>query len=163
LYRVTYGKDKTNGYGNGHDHETGEVMLADANPSWKKKWGRFQSHTRGGGKDRNNFDKSGIICYNCGRNGHISNECRVPKTGNVFSPKTKEATAAQVRGKKGKKKDGIEIIQTIVQSALFYGSETWIVTPQMLSILDGFHLKIARRIAKRMPQPNQMTLGYIHL
>jgi hypothetical protein len=34
---------------------------------------------------------------------------------------------------------------------LLYGSETWTVTPQMISTLNGFHHKVARRIANMMP------------
>lgn len=41
--------------------------------------------------------------------------------------------------------------KAIVQSVLLYGSETWVVTPQMLKMLDGFHHRIARRITNKMP------------
>ena len=40
----------------------------------------------------------------------------------------------------------------VVQSLLLYGSETWVVTPQMLTLLDGFHHRCTRRIAGMAPK-----------
>ena len=42
--------------------------------------------------------------------------------------------------------------KAIVQSVLLFGSETWVVTPQMLQALSAFHNRVARRIANKLPQ-----------
>ena len=42
--------------------------------------------------------------------------------------------------------------KAIVQAVLLYGCETWVVTPAMLRALSGFHNRMARRIANRMPR-----------
>jgi Zinc knuckle len=83
-------------------------------------WGKFCSQQRKNDREGGIFDKSNITCYNCERDGHFSNECRAPETGNVFLPNVNEATAARVKGKKkGKnKKDGMEIMLCQVTSQL---------------------------------------------
>jgi hypothetical protein len=37
------------------------------------------------------------------------------------------------------------------QTVLLFGSETWVLTPRMLSKLEGFHQQIARRLTGRAP------------
>ena len=46
--------------------------------------------------------------------------------------------------------------KAIVQSVLLYSSETWTITPQLMSVLEGFHHRVARRISRMTPtrQPN---------
>jgi hypothetical protein len=34
------------------------------------------------------------------------------------------------------------LYKAIVQSVLLYGSETWVLTPAMLKVLEGFHLRL---------------------
>ena len=41
--------------------------------------------------------------------------------------------------------------KAIVQTVLLYGSETWVLTSSMLKVLEGFHNRVARRIAGKMP------------
>jgi hypothetical protein len=41
--------------------------------------------------------------------------------------------------------------KTIVQAVLLHGSESWVITPQLLSILNGWHHRMARRIFGLMP------------
>jgi hypothetical protein len=36
--------------------------------------------------------------------------------------------------------------KAFIQSVLLYGSETWVLSPKMLSKLEGFHKQIARRL-----------------
>ena len=38
--------------------------------------------------------------------------------------------------------------KTAIQLVLLYGSESWMVTGAMLKVLEGFHLRLARRIAE---------------
>ena len=45
--------------------------------------------------------------------------------------------------------------KAIVQSILLYGCETWTITPAMLSALRGFHHRVARRLACRLPKLRQ--------
>jgi hypothetical protein len=76
-----------------------------ANPGWKKK--KFQKN----GDNKFSKDRSNITCYNCGKKGHFSNKCWAPKTNNAYAPKANEANAAKVQNKKkGKKKDGVEVM-----------------------------------------------------
>lgn len=42
--------------------------------------------------------------------------------------------------------------KAITQAVLLYGSETWVVTNPMLTALNSFHHRIARRISNGMPQ-----------
>ena len=41
---------------------------------------------------------------------------------------------------------------TVVQFILMFGSETWVVTPQIKWMLGGFHHKVVRRILGKIPQ-----------
>jgi hypothetical protein len=41
--------------------------------------------------------------------------------------------------------------KAIVQSVLLYGSKTWTVTPPLIATLEGFHHRMARRIANKLP------------
>lgn len=45
--------------------------------------------------------------------------------------------------------------KAIVQSVLLYGSETWVINPSMLRVLEGFHHRVARRLTGR-------TARYVH-
>ena len=38
-----------------------------------------------------------------------------------------------------------------VQAILLFGSETWTVTPSSLKSLEGFHVRVARRMTGMMP------------
>jgi hypothetical protein len=42
--------------------------------------------------------------------------------------------------------------KAIVQAVLLYGCETWVITPDMLRVLESFHNRTARRIANMMPR-----------
>ena len=42
--------------------------------------------------------------------------------------------------------------KAVVQSVLLYGCETWVITPKVLSVLGGFHNKVARQLAGRQPR-----------
>ena len=41
--------------------------------------------------------------------------------------------------------------KAVVQSVLLYGCETWVITPQVLRVLEGFHHRVARRLSGRRP------------
>jgi hypothetical protein len=41
--------------------------------------------------------------------------------------------------------------KAVVQSVLLYGSETWVLSPKMLSKLEGFHKQIASWLTGRTP------------
>jgi hypothetical protein len=41
--------------------------------------------------------------------------------------------------------------KSVAQSVLLYGSETWVLSPKMLSKLEGFHKQITRRLTGRTP------------
>jgi hypothetical protein len=40
-----------------------------------------------------------------------------------------------------------------IQTVLLYGSETWVVTNEILQLLTSFHHGIARRLTGRYPRP----------
>jgi hypothetical protein len=42
--------------------------------------------------------------------------------------------------------------KAVVQAILLYGSESWVITPAMIKVLDSFHHRVARRITGRMPR-----------
>ena len=42
--------------------------------------------------------------------------------------------------------------KTIAMAVLLYGCETWTVTDSMLTVLEGFHHKVARRLTGRVPR-----------
>jgi hypothetical protein len=41
--------------------------------------------------------------------------------------------------------------KAVVQSILLYGCETWNITSQVLSVLEGFHHRVARRLSGKRP------------
>ena len=41
--------------------------------------------------------------------------------------------------------------KAIVQAVLLYGCETWVITPDILRLLESFHHRVARRISHKMP------------
>jgi hypothetical protein len=41
--------------------------------------------------------------------------------------------------------------KAVVQSVLLYGCETWVITSNMLSVLESFHHRVARRLTRRFP------------
>ena len=45
--------------------------------------------------------------------------------------------------------------KTVVNSVLLYGCETWVVSPQVLRVLGGFHHRVARRLSGLMPSLRQ--------
>jgi hypothetical protein len=42
--------------------------------------------------------------------------------------------------------------KAIVQSVLLYGSETWVVTPAVLKVLNSFHHRVARKLSGKQPR-----------
>ena len=42
--------------------------------------------------------------------------------------------------------------QATVQAVLLFRSETWVLTPSLLRILEGFHVRAARRMTGMMPK-----------
>jgi len=42
--------------------------------------------------------------------------------------------------------------KAVVQSVLLYGCETWVITPQVLKVLEGFHHRVARRLSGKRPR-----------
>ena len=48
--------------------------------------------------------------------------------------------------------------KAIAQAVLLYGSESWVITPAMLTTLEGFHHQVARRITNRMPRKTANNL-----
>ena len=41
------------------------------------------------------------------------------------------------------------LYKTVVHTVLLYGSESWVVRDANMKILEGFHHKITRRIARK--------------
>jgi hypothetical protein len=41
--------------------------------------------------------------------------------------------------------------KAVVQSVLLYGCETWVITSQVLKVLEGFHHRVARRLTGKRP------------
>jgi hypothetical protein len=52
--------------------------------------------------------------------------------------------------------------KAVVQSVLLYGSETWTLTRQSISALEGFHNQIARKIAKQTIHPDPNTGEWVY-
>ena len=50
--------------------------------------------------------------------------------------------------------------KAIVQAVLLYGSETWVVDPPMLNVLESFHNRVARKITGRMAYLDRDTWIY---
>jgi hypothetical protein len=44
-----------------------------------------------------------------------------------------------------------------IQTVLLYGSETWVVTDEILQMLTSFHHSVARRLTGRYPRPISNT------
>ena len=44
-----------------------------------------------------------------------------------------------------------QIYLAVVQSVLFYGSETWVVTSLIWRVLGGFHHRLTRRLTGCQP------------
>ena len=38
--------------------------------------------------------------------------------------------------------------QAVIQAILLFGSETWVTTPSMMKVLNGFHIRAAYRMSK---------------
>jgi hypothetical protein len=53
--------------------------------------------------------------------------------------------------------------KVVAQSVLLYLSETWVLTPIMLWMLDGFHTQIVRRQAVYQPTFQMKDVGNTHL
>ena len=41
--------------------------------------------------------------------------------------------------------------KAVVQSVLLYGSESWVVAPAVLKVLEGFHHRVARKLSGMQP------------
>ena len=41
----------------------------------------------------------------------------------------------------------VMMYKSVVQTLLLYGSESWVVTGAMLKVMEGFHHRLAQRIA----------------
>jgi exonuclease III len=52
--------------------------------------------------------------------------------------------------------------KAVVQSVLLYGCETWSLSKQSISALEGFHNQIARKIARQTIHPNPHTGEWIY-
>lgn len=52
--------------------------------------------------------------------------------------------------------------QAIVQAVLLFSVETWVLTPQMLRHLEGFHHRVVRRIAKMGPSQRPGTNEWVY-
>ena len=44
----------------------------------------------------------------------------------------------------------VEMYKTVAQSVLLYGSNSWVVTREMLKVLTAFHHQAARQITEMM-------------
>jgi hypothetical protein len=49
-----------------------------------------------------------------------------------------------------------------VQTVLLYGTETWVITNDILQLLSSFHHSIARRLTNRHPRPIANTNEWTH-
>jgi hypothetical protein len=49
-----------------------------------------------------------------------------------------------------------------IQTVLLYGSETWVLTDEIIQILTSFHHSVARKLTGRYPYPIQDTDEWIH-
>jgi hypothetical protein len=49
-----------------------------------------------------------------------------------------------------------------IQTVLLFGSETWVITDEILQLLTSFHHGIARRLTGRYPRPIADTDEWIH-
>jgi hypothetical protein len=52
--------------------------------------------------------------------------------------------------------------KAVVQSVLLFGSETWVLSNPMLTALEGFHRRVAHRLAGRQPYLNRWTGEWIY-
>ena len=51
------------------------------------------------------------------------------------------------------------IYKAVVQTVLLYGSENWVVTGVTLTVLEGFHRRVARQIAGKTDR-NSGEIGW---
>jgi hypothetical protein len=49
-----------------------------------------------------------------------------------------------------------------IQTVLLFGSETWVITDEILQMLTSFHHSVARRLTGRYPRPIADTNEWIH-
>ena len=42
--------------------------------------------------------------------------------------------------------------KAVVQTVLLYGLESWVITPAILKLLEGFHHRVARRLSNMGPR-----------
>jgi L-rhamnose mutarotase len=52
--------------------------------------------------------------------------------------------------------------KAVVQSVLLFGSETWVLSQPMLTALEGFHWRVARRIADNQPYLDRQTGEWVY-
>ena len=81
---------------------------------------------------------------------------------NLRRARQKWARASKILGRQGASpKTCGHLYVAVVQSLLLYGAETWVVSPDMLSILSGFHNRCARRIAGLHPRLDRRTNTWV--
>ena len=77
---------------------------------------------------------------------------------NMQRARQKWARASKILARQGASpKTCGHLYVAVVQSLLLYGAETWVITPDMLSLLSGFHNRCARRIAGMHPRLDRRT------
>ena len=87
-----------------------------------------------------------------GRYMHYTNSDWPALSANLTKARQRWAMVSRVLTKENATKRAFgNFYKAIVQSVLLYGCETWTVTPTMMKVLEGFHHKVARRIAHMMP------------
>jgi hypothetical protein len=52
--------------------------------------------------------------------------------------------------------------KAVVQSVLLFGSETWVLSQPMLRALEGFHRRVARRLAGKQPYLDRRTGEWVY-
>ena len=52
--------------------------------------------------------------------------------------------------------------KAVYQSVLLYGSDSWVVTGEMLKFLEGFHHQVARRITEYPPLVAALEAAGLH-
>ena len=80
-----------------------------------------------------------------------NNSDNVEFYSNLRKAQRRWGTVEKVLGKKGAPiKDRPMMYKAILQAVLLYGSESWVVTDAMMTVLEGFHHMILIRIARMM-------------